>query len=70
MGAVSTFEPGCAARTVTDGVAPTYGEGEAFIRGDQGMSGYSPLMQVGNWAGDELVWGSQMDSIISNAGKN
>lgn len=63
----SAFGPGYVARTVTNGVAHTYGEGEAFIQGDQGMSGYNPLMALGNWAGNQLVWGSQMNSIIGNA---
>jgi hypothetical protein len=63
----SFFGPGYVARTVTDGVAHTYGEGEAPIQSDMGAMGPNPLMTLGNSVGNDLVWGNQMDQIIANA---
>ncbi|MFC3652279.1 RHS repeat-associated core domain-containing protein [Dyella humi] len=66
-GPSSVFGPGYVARTVTDGVAHTYGEGEAPIQGDMGSAGPNPAMTLGNYVGNELVWGNQMNQIIANA---
>jgi RHS repeat-associated protein len=65
----SVFGPGYVARTVTDGIAHTYGEGEAWSQSDMGMDGPNPFMDLGNWAVDEAVWGEQMDQIIAKAKK-
>lgn len=60
-GSNSAFAPGYVARTVTGGVAHTYGEGEAFSQSTLSFMG--PLNDFGNQA----VWGTQMNDIIANA---
>jgi RHS repeat-associated protein len=58
----SLFPHGYVARTVTDGIAHTYGEGLNWKQ--------SPA-QTFQWVqdlGNNYVWGQQMDDIIGNAG--
>jgi RHS repeat-associated protein len=60
-GGSSAFAPGYVARTVTDGVAHTYGEGDAPSQSPLG-GGLAP-----NWAANQYIWGGQMSQIIENA---
>ena len=66
----STFSPGYVARTVSDGVAHTYGEGTNPIQSnlDQDQWGPIPLGALNNFI-NEQVWGGQMDEFISKAQK-
>ena len=57
----SAFGPGYVARTVTGGVAHTYGEGLNPLQSPWGLS---PDLQ---WLVDQLVWGRQMSKIISQS---
>lgn len=60
-GANSAFAPGYVARTVTDGVAHTYGEGDAWTQSPLG-GGIAP-----NWAVNQYIWGGQMSQIIAHS---
>ncbi|SHL58189.1 RHS repeat-associated core domain-containing protein [Rhodanobacter sp. OK091] len=60
-GANSAFGPGYVARTVTDGVAHTYGEGDAWTQSALG-GGIGP-----NWAANQYIWGGQMSQIIAQS---
>jgi RHS repeat-associated protein len=66
----STFAQGYAARTVSDGVAHTYGEGTSPIQSNLGQDqwGPIPLGALNNFI-NERVWGGQMDEFISKAQK-
>ncbi|UHH09243.1 DUF6531 domain-containing protein [Luteimonas fraxinea] len=57
----SAFDPGYVARTVTDGVAYTYGEGLSPYQTDRliWVAGF-------NRAANELIWGQQMRKFIDN----
>jgi RHS repeat-associated protein len=57
----SAFGPGYVARTVTDGVAHTYGEGDAWTQSALG-GGIGP-----NWAANQYIWGGQMSQIIAQS---
>jgi RHS repeat-associated protein len=69
-GSGSTFSPGYVARTVSDGVAHTYGEGTSPIQSNlqQDQWGPIPLGALNNII-NERVWGKQMEKFISNAKK-
>ncbi|GAB2533383.1 RHS repeat-associated core domain-containing protein [Rhodanobacter koreensis] len=60
-GGNSAFAPGYVARTVTNGVAHTYGEGDAWTQSALG-GGIGP-----NWAANQIVWGGQMSQIIAQS---
>ncbi|WP_345777542.1 DUF6531 domain-containing protein [Dyella sp. LX-1] len=69
-GSGSTFSPGYVARTVSDGVAHTYGEGTSPIQSSLGLDNLSgnPLGALNNII-NERVWGRQMEEFISKAKK-
>jgi len=69
-GSGSTFSPGYVARTVSGGVAHTYGEGTSPIQSNlnQDQWGPIPLGALNNLI-NERVWGRQMDEFISKARK-
>ena len=60
----SAFDPGYVARTVTNGVAHTYGEGRSLLQVDRVPSG-----GLVNWAANEYVWGRQMQDFIDKHSK-
>jgi RHS repeat-associated protein len=57
----SAFDPGYVARTVTNGVAHTYGEGTSLVQFDR-----EPHAWLLNKAANELIWGGQMQDFIDN----
>ena len=62
IGPASQFNPGYVVRTVSNGVAHAYGEGLNWQQSPWTGGGY-----VGEWAGNELVWGRQLSNIIKKA---
>lgn len=58
----SAFGPGYVAREVTNGVAHTYGEGEA-----EAQETVEPFGWAGNEIANQVVWGNQMQQIIDHA---
>jgi RHS repeat-associated protein len=64
----SLFAPGYVARTVTDGVAHTYGEGLSAKQSTLlSYLALGPLGLLFQEIAEQTVWGSQMSSIISQA---
>jgi RHS repeat-associated protein len=63
-GSGSVFGPGYVARTVTDGTAHTYGEGDNPQQSSMGLPLFGGPI---NWAVNQAVWGSQMSQIIANS---
>lgn len=57
----SAFSPGYVARTVTNGVAHTYGEGLTYVQHDKTLGG-----RLLNKGVNEYVWGTQMQEFIDN----
>jgi hypothetical protein len=61
----SFFDPGYVARTVTNGVAHTYGEGTSAVQHDKTVQG-----GIVNWVVNEMVWGDQMQRFIDENSPN
>jgi RHS repeat-associated protein len=61
----SEFGPGYVVRYVQNGVAHTAGEGTAWLQADA-----DPDLREANSFGNQLIWGTQMNNIISEAKKN
>lgn len=58
-GPASLFADGYVARTVTNGVAHTYGEGNNWKQSPY-LTGFDT-----QYTGNEMVWGAQMQKIIN-----